>query len=98
MGRINIGGLRGLSANDRDYAEQEYLRTIQGWSTLNDEDKDAFYRDDNFRLRVVDNNLSPQLNMEYFIGRKNNYTPKYYREKLLDYLLGSRPVDPVDRD
>ena len=98
MGRVNIGGLKGLSANDRDYAEQEYLRTIQGWNALSDSDKDAFYRDDNFRLRMIDNNLSPQLNMEYFIGRKDNYTSRYYREQLTNYLLGSRPATPEARD
>lgn len=98
MGRVNIGGLRGLSASDRDYAEQEYLRTIQGWNALSDNDKDAFYRDDNFRLRVIDNNLSPQLSMEYFINRKDNYTPEYYREQLTNYLLGSRPATPEARD
>lgn len=98
MGRFNIKGLRGLTAADRDYAEQNYLRTIQGWYYLTDNEKDAFYRDDNFRMAMVDNNLSPQLNMEYFIGRKDNYTPDYYRQTLTDYLLGTRPSDPVAHD
>ena len=58
MGRVNIKGLRGLSTQDRSREEQYYLDRIQGWKDFTEDTKDAFYRNDNFRRTMIDNNLN----------------------------------------
>jgi len=51
---VNIKGLKGLSAEDRDAVEKEYLQKIAGWNDFSEEDKDYVYRNYNAANLLLD--------------------------------------------
>ena len=107
MASINIQGLKGLTAKDRQDWEIQQLSNIEGFESYSEEQKDRLYRNQEFKKTFGNNsnyeqliNLTPEQRDRYFanVAFKNQFSNNDDYESLTQMSPDERDQYYLDYD